>query len=171
MAGITLFKKTAFAVFHLTDRLLDPQVRYRLFDDNYGQAEIAALLGDPKTWVWGIMEKGRPEPAGVVFFSNVNIYRDCTMYACIFNKDNRNKGKLQEVIPDIEKDLLKRACVHSISAYTIGENAASRHLLKKNGFRLVGVKKEGILSKGKYRDLYCFYKGYFPEWEKDDKEK
>ena len=157
MAGIKLLKKNQMQINFVINELLNPDIKKALFDDYYGGNEIALLLYDPRTVVYGVMEQGKPEPVGVIFFSGVRAYRNCDLYAVVFDKSKRNKHKLSSILEKVKIDLVKRYSINSITANVIGKNEASFHLLEKQGFERVGTMKKAIRSNGKYQDLIAYY--------------
>ena len=115
-----------------------------MFDDCLGGGDIQRLLYDPSTVIYGIFSKGKPEPAGVVFFTGVWPYRDCTVYSSIFNKEDRNTGMITEVYGKIKDDIVRRFKIHSVTAQTVGNNSASMKTLEKIGFKKIGTKPRAI---------------------------
>lgn len=144
-------------VDYVVNNLLIPEIHQALFDDLWGYSEIRALMYSPLTKIYGIFHEGKPEPCGVVFFTNVIPYRNCILYSCIFSKEHRGKGKIDSVIEAIKTDFKIRFHPHSAEAQIIGKNEATLHLLKKLGFKEVGVKKKAVFSGGKYKDLTTYY--------------
>lgn len=142
---------------YVINNLLMPDVHQALFDDLWGYTEIRTLLYSPLTKIYGIFHEGKPEPIGVVFFTGVVPYRNCVLYACIFSKEHQGKGKIDSVIDAIKTDFRIRCYPHSVEAQIIGKNEATLHLLKKLGFKEIGVKKKAIFSGGRYRDLTSYY--------------
>jgi RimJ/RimL family protein N-acetyltransferase len=158
MAGIKLIHKDSYVTLnYIINELMKPDVRKALFDDFMGLTEIQSLIYSQATAVYGIMQKGLPEPVGVIFFTGIVPYRDCSLYSCVFSAEDRKKGIINEVIPAVRKDIEKRFLVHSVSANIIGKNDASKHILDKMGFEKIGVKPDFIMVNGKYRDLSYYY--------------
>ncbi len=158
MPGIRHLKKDPATMNYILNELLKPGIREKLFDDIYGLVELGYALHDPRTALYGIFEKGRPEPIGVVFFMGVIAYRNCTLYAVMFDEANRRQGKLFSVCQAIKTDLARRYAVHGVMANVIGDNEASHHLLPKLGFTKQGpALPEGIFAGGKYQDLHTYY--------------
>jgi len=158
MAGIKFIgDKNYVTLNYLANQLIKPEVKKHLFDDGYGWSEVAAVLFNARTVIYGIFSKGRPEPVGVVFFEGVIPYRNATLYACIFSAENRKKGLINDVIPKIKKDIVARFSIHSVVANIIGKNDASSHMLEKMGFKKIGTKKKFLIVGGKYQDLTEFY--------------
>jgi len=164
MAGVKLLTNTYSngqgdaTVDAVINNLLMPDVHQALFDDFWGYSEVWALMYNTRfTKIYGIFHEGKPEPIGVVFFTGVVPHRNCTLYACMFSKEHRGKGKLNSVIDAIKVDFRIRFHPHSVEAKIIGKNEATLHLLKKLGFKEIGVKKKAILSGGRYRDLTEYY--------------
>ena len=158
MAGIKRIKKdSTTTINYIVNELLKPDIRKLLFDDALGGGDISALLNATTTKIYGIFHRGLPEPAGVVFFTGVWPYRDCTVYSAIFDKEDRKKGMVTEVYEQIRKDIVARDAIHSVTAQTVGNNIASMKTLEKIGFKKVGVKPKAIFSEGKYKDITIFY--------------
>lgn len=158
MAGIKLIPKdSTVTIDYIVNELLKPDIRKVLFDDALGGGDIKMLLGAETTKIYGIFSQGLPEPAGVVLFTGVWPYRDCTVYSAIFNKENRKKGMITEIYERIKKDMIDRHAVHSVTAQAVGNNIASMKTLEKIGFKKIGVKPKAIYSGGKYRDITIFY--------------
>ncbi len=158
MAGIRLIKKDNYVTInYIVNELLKPEIRKVLFDDCLGGGDISSLLNAATTKIYGIFAKGLPEPAGVVVFTGVWPYRNCTVYSVIFDKENRKKGMITEVYEQIKKDIIGRFAVHSVTAEAVGNNTASMKTLEMMGFEKIGVKKKAIYSDGKYKDITIFY--------------
>lgn len=158
MAGIGFLEnKDQATINYIVNELLKPENKSVLFDDYLGFSEIAYLMYDKSTAIYAFYEKGKPEPIGVVFFTGVIPYRNTVLYACVFDKKNRNKGIIQDWAEKIQFDLVKRFAVHSVSSNVIDKNEVSAHLLEKLGFEKIGTKKSLLMTKGKYRDLIEYY--------------
>lgn len=157
MAGITFIKKdNYFVIDYIINRLLEPDIKKVLFDDVVGIQELRSVFYNPATVIYAIRHEGKPEPIGTVFFCGVVPYRDSFLYAIIFDKQNRLKGKLTECIEKIKKDIIARFSIHSCTASIIGKNEITEHMLEKLGFKKVGEKKEAVHSGGKYRDITIY---------------
>ena len=158
MPGISFLSKDKYTTLdYIINKLLVPDVKKHLFDDNMGIYGIRAVIYSDSTAVYGIFHKGLPEPCGVMFFTGLFPYRDCYLYSCIFDKEDRKKGILNEIIPKVKNDIQKRFAIHSVSANIIGKNDGSKHILEKMGFEKVGVKPDYIMINGDYRDLSEYY--------------
>ena len=158
MAGIKrITKDSTVTINYIVNELLRPDIRKVLFDDALGGGDISNLLNATTTKIYGIFHKGLPEPAGVVIFTGVWPYRDCTVYSAIFDKENRKKGMITEVYEQIKKDIVARDAIHSVTAQAVGNNIASMKTLEMMGFKKVGVKPKAIFVDGKYKDITTFY--------------
>ena len=158
MAGIKLITKDSYpTINYIINELLKPDIRRVLFDDIMGISEISRLLFDGNTLIYGIFEKGLPEPFGVVFFTGVVPYRDCYLYGAVFSKEDRNQGKITEIYERIKEDITGRFFVSSVTANVIGKNLASTKTLEKVGFKKIGVKPQAIMVGGKKKDLTIYY--------------
>lgn len=160
MAGIKRIKNDDLedlTIKYILSRLVAPEVRQVLFDDIWGYGDMKALIFNSNTRIYGIFAEGKPEPVGVVFFTGVIAYRDCYLYAVVFEKEKRKKGVINQVYEKIKSDIIKRDLVSSFSANVVGNNLASVHILEKLGFKKIGTKKKGIVSGGKSKDLHFYY--------------
>lgn len=163
MAGIKLLNNTInngqrdVTVDYVINCLLMPDIHQALFDDLWGYSEVAALMYSPLTKVYGIFHEGKPEPIGIVFFTNVIPRRDCNLYAAIFSKEHRKQGKITEVHKKIKIDFFARNYPSSVSAYVIEKNPGSSHFLEKMGFKKIGVKEKSIVVNGKYKNLSIYF--------------
>jgi RimJ/RimL family protein N-acetyltransferase len=166
MAGIRYLDKSNWVTInYIINELLKPEVHQVLFDDFWGIGEIAGLMYSLQTVIYSIHEKGKPEPIGCVYFSNVIPYRDCTLSAVIFDPEKRNKGIMTKSDQDklalvkiIENDMRKRFSIHSCTSYVTGDNEGSKRLLERLGFEKLGVKKRVIFSGGEYKDITIYYR-------------
>jgi RimJ/RimL family protein N-acetyltransferase len=171
MASIRLLDKNPIIINFIINELLKPEVHQLLFDDICGLNEIAIVLFDPRTIIYGIYMEGRPEPAGVIYFSNTIPYRSANLSAALFPviymkkektekgivkvpqaENIRNKGIISSIAEKVKEDFFMQYKVRSVFSGVIGENPISEHLLIKLGFTLVGTKKDGVSSGGKYQD-------------------
>ena len=159
MAGLRLltWEKSSTTINYIVNELLKPDVRKVLFDDIVGGGDIELLFKLKTTVIYGIFHRGLPEPVGLVFFTGVWPYRSAVLYSCIFSKENRKKGLINDVVPQIKKDIKERYAIHSVVAHVVGKNDASSHILEKMGFEKVGVKPEFIMSDGKYKSITEYY--------------
>ena len=157
MAGIKKLEKKPEYLNFVIHNLLKPECRFSMFDDMVGWNDLVALLYSPGTVVYGLFEKGRPTPFGVVFFTDVNPYRSCCLWACIFNKEDRGKGKIKPLVNLIKADMVNTYKLHSVVSRVIDGNEASVKFLKSLGFKFVGKKEEYMFVNGKYVDLLEFY--------------
>lgn len=160
MPGIRRIKnldKEDLTMKFIINELLKPEIRQALFDDIWGIESIGMLMQSHLTRIYGVFAEGKPEPIGIVFFTNVFAYRDVNLYAVVFDKSKRNQGVMNEVCPKIKNDFIKRELPHSVSAYVIGKNPVSEHFLEKLGFEKLAVKKKSIISNGKYKDKTEYY--------------
>ena len=134
-----------------------PSVHDSLFDDNWGLESIEALIHHPRTLVYGIFHEGKPEPIGTVFFTGVTSFRNCYLFAAIFDKKDRLQGKMLDVWEKIKTDINIRQRPSSCTACVIGKNLVSSHFLEKIGFKKKGTFEKYIVSNGKRKDVTFYY--------------
>lgn len=157
MAGIKLLEKTNDNMTLIIHKLLQPEIRQYLFDDMIGWQDITATLYAGDTLVYGVFEKGRPVPIGVVFITGVAPYRSGCLFAVNFDKENRGKGKMIGIAPQIASDLITKFKLHSLQSKVIGDNPRSKKILEGFGFEYIGTKKEFIFCGGEYKDVHEYY--------------
>ncbi len=70
----------------------------------------------------------------------------------IAKKEDREKGYGTEVLSLISSYCFSHLGLHQVYANVTGDNTASIRLFEKSNFQKVGVKKDWVLSKGKFKD-------------------
>lgn len=157
MAGIKLLEKKPEHLNFVINELLKPDIRAAMFDDMWGMNDIAIMLYDPITLVYGIFEKGHPVPVGCIIVENLRPFRGCEIHAAIFKSENRNGKRIQAIAKLIKGDLMLKWNVHYAQARVMATNEITKHLLEKLGFTKVGTKPGNIVSGGKYVDVDEYY--------------
>lgn len=70
----------------------------------------------------------------------------------IVNKEDREKGYGTEVLSLISSYCFSHLGLHQVYANVAADNPASLKLFEKSGFQKVGIKKDWVLTKGKFKD-------------------
>lgn len=70
----------------------------------------------------------------------------------IVNKEDREKGYGTEVLSLISSYCFSHLGLHQVYANVAADNTASIRLFEKSNFQKVGVKKDWVLVKGKFKD-------------------
>ncbi|HSP40814.1 MAG TPA: GNAT family protein [Gillisia sp.] len=70
----------------------------------------------------------------------------------IINKEDREKGYGTEVLSLITSYCFTHLGLHQIYANVAADNPASIRLFEKSNFKKVGIKKDWVLTKGKFKD-------------------
>lgn len=70
----------------------------------------------------------------------------------IVNKEDREKGYGTEVLSLISSYCFSHLGLHQVYANVAADNPASLRLFEKSGFQKVGIKKDWVLTKGKFKD-------------------
>lgn len=70
----------------------------------------------------------------------------------IVNKEDREKGYGTEVLSLITSYCFTHLGLHQIYANVAADNPASIRLFEKSNFKKVGIKKDWVLTKGKFKD-------------------
>ncbi|MFA6908310.1 MAG: GNAT family protein [Patescibacteria group bacterium] len=73
-------------------------------------------------------------------------------------KEFRNKGIMQEAVGAITRFGFAQLKLQRIEATVDITNKASRRVLEKNGFKVEGVQKKGVMHRGQLRDVYMLAK-------------
>jgi len=157
LAGIKLLDKRPEHLNYIINELLKPELRTVMFDDMIGMAELAVMLYEPFTFVYGIFEKGHPVPTGCVILDGLRPFRGCELHAAIFKPENRNAKRIQAIANLIKGDLMFRWHLHYASARVISTNVTSKHLLEKLGFTKIGTKPGNVFAGGAYQDVDEYY--------------
>jgi len=156
MAGIKLLDKKPEHLNYIISELIRPENRTFFLDDMDGWEDVALMLYNPKSIVYGIFEKGRPVPIGTVFITGTTPFRSGIINAIIFDPENRGAGKLRSVVEQVKHDLLYRWHLHSIEARVIGDNAVVAGLLDTLGFIKCGKLPENVMVGGKFCDVNIY---------------
>jgi RimJ/RimL family protein N-acetyltransferase len=82
--------------------------------------------------------------------------RDATAAILIGEKSHQNKGLASEAIAVRNAFAFRRLRLHKISATTVATNTATRKLLERAGYRLVGTSREEAHIAGKRHDVLLF---------------
>lgn len=157
MAGIKELEKRPANLDYIVNEMLRPELRYLMFDDCLGWAEIQAALYDLSTVVYGIFEKGHPVPIGTIILNGVRPYRGCQLHIAIFKKENRGQKKIQGLVAQLKHDLVVKWKLHHVEARILSTNAHAKHLVEKFGMKKIGTKPGSILCNGEYADVDEYY--------------
>jgi len=76
----------------------------------------------------------------------------------VLDENNRNKGAGGEALSLVCEYAFKVLNVRQVYVNVLEDNEASIHLFKKQGFKLMGSKKDWILSEGRFKDELLFQK-------------
>src|SRR5690606_29073108 len=81
----------------------------------------------------------------------------------IVNSENREKGYGTEVLSLITQYCFTHLGLHQVYANVLADNLASIKLFEKSNFEKIGVKKDWVLIKGKFKDeiLYQLINVYY----------
>jgi len=159
MAGIKRLEKTPDYINFLTNNLLVPDTRKALFDDALGWEHISAMLYSPSTIIYGIFERGLPEPIGMVVFVGVMPYRGCDIKAVIFDPEKRKQGLFSQFIDNILIEVITDNRLRYVSARVIGDkqNDALNGFLEKLGFKYLCRREDSVFSGGEYQNVHEYH--------------
>ena len=74
----------------------------------------------------------------------------------IVNNENREKGYGTEVLSLITQYCFTHLGLHQVYANVLADNVASIKLFKKSNFEKIGIKKDWVLIKGKFKDQILY---------------
>lgn len=92
-------------------------------------------------------------PLGLIDIFDLNPKdRRAALGILIINKEDRGKGYGDEVLSLICNYCFQHLGLHQVYANVSVDNLSSRRLFERKSFQQVGVKKDWILIKGKFKD-------------------
>lgn len=109
-----------------------------------------------KTINFGIFLKS--ELIGKIRISNIILgsFRSATIgYA--LSKDHLNEGYMSEALGLVCRYAFKDLELHRLEASTLIDNTPSQHVLKNNGFQLLGLNPKYLQINGMWQDHYTYY--------------
>jgi [ribosomal protein S5]-alanine N-acetyltransferase len=103
---------------------------------------IKGDMAEGKTVSWGITQKGSDEHIGNISYWRILPEHGYAEMGYMLWKTHWRKGIMEEAIRAVLKYGFETMNLHRVEANTDPENASSRLLLEKIGFRLEGLYKE-----------------------------
>ena len=122
---------------------------YTLEYINYLQARYKT--GD--FYDWGVVVKESGRMIGTCGFTRFDYVNNSAEIGYVLNSDYHGHGIATEAVTKILEFGFDRLNLNRIEGRYMVENAASRRVMEKCGMRFEGVRREGMLIKGKYRDI------------------
>ena len=108
-------------------------------------------LGD--FYDWAVVLKRENKMIGTCGFTRFHMQHDCGEIGYVINPSYRGQGLACEAVRAVMAFGLERLGLHPIEAKYIDGNEASRRVMEKAGMTFEGVRREGMLIKGRYRDI------------------
>ncbi len=102
---------------------------------------------------WGVVDKKDGKMIGTCGFTRFDYLNNSAEVGYVLNKVYHNRGIATEAVAEVMKFGFERLALNRIECKYIIGNDASRKVMEKSGMRFEGVRREGMLIKGIYRDI------------------
>ena len=102
---------------------------------------------------WAIIWKDTGKMIGTCGFTRFDYGNNCGEIGYALNRDYHGLGIATEAVAAAVQFGFKRLGLNRIEGKFISSNSASKRVMEKNGMIFEGVHREGMLIKGKYRDI------------------
>ncbi len=102
---------------------------------------------------WAITLKGSGKMIGTCGFTSFDFTNDGAEVGYVLNPEYRGQGLVPEALLAVLEFGFDNLLLHRAEAKYIVGNDASRKVMEKVGMKFEGVKREGMLIKGKFRDI------------------
>ncbi len=102
---------------------------------------------------WGIILRSENKMIGTCGFTRFDYVNNSAEIGYVLNSAYHGKGIAAEASAKVVEFGFKRLGLNRIECKYIIGNDASRRVMEKNGMTFEGVRREGMLIKGKYRDI------------------
>lgn len=120
-------------------------------------AAVVLFVGGlrPDVILWTIAHDGKP--IGHCLIRTIDrARRHATAAVLIGERAAQGKGFAAEAIAIRNEFVFDRLHLEALTATALAENAASRRVLEKSGYRLVGLAAGGVVVAGRRQDLMLF---------------
>ncbi len=102
---------------------------------------------------WGIVYKNTGKMIGTCGFTRFDYVNNSAEIGFVLNKSYHRQGIAAEAASIVIKFGFERLGLNRIESKFIIENDASRQVMEKLGMKFEGIRREGMLIKGIYRDI------------------
>ncbi len=102
---------------------------------------------------WAIVCRKSGKMIGTCGFSRFDFPNDSAELGYVINPTFKGQGIATEVTARVIRFGFENLSLNRIECKFIPENIASRRVMEKNGMTFEGVRREGMLIKGRYRDI------------------
>lgn len=108
-------------------------------------------VGDFFDWAITLKESGKM--IGTCGFTSFDYANDSAEMGYVLNPEYRGRGIVPEALQAIMKFGFDNLGLHRAEAKFIEGNDASRRVMEKVGMSFEGIRREGMLIKGKYKNI------------------
>ncbi|MEE0967924.1 MAG: GNAT family protein [Clostridia bacterium] len=108
-------------------------------------------VGDFFDWAVTLSESGKM--IGTCGFTSFDYTNDCAEMGYVLNPKYRGNAIMPEALHALMKFGFENLPLHRIEAKFIEGNHASRRVMEKVGMRFEGIRRDGMLIKGEYRNI------------------
>ena len=102
---------------------------------------------------WAIIHKELNKMIGTCGFTRFDFRHDCGEIGYVINPAFQGQGIATEAVARVIRFGFENLGLNRVECKFLPENSASRRVMEKNGMILEGVRRQGMLIKGEYRDV------------------
>ncbi len=102
---------------------------------------------------WAVVCKDSGKMIGTCGFTRFDYPSNAAEIGYVLNPDYHGQGIATEVLARVIRFGFEKLALNRIECRYMIENPASRRVMEKNGMSFEGVCREGMLIKGKYRNI------------------
>ena len=102
---------------------------------------------------WAVVVKATGKMVGTCGFTRFDYTNNSAEIGYVLNPDYHGQGIATEAVKEILKFGFERLSLNRIEGKYMVENGASRRVMEKCGMVFEGVRREGMLIKGRYRNV------------------
>lgn len=102
---------------------------------------------------WAIVWRDTGKMIGTCGFTRFDYPNDSAEIGYVLNPEYHGLGIVTEAVKAVIEFGFSNLALNRIEGRYIAENLASRRVMEKNGMIYEGIRREGMLIKGRYRDI------------------
>ena len=102
---------------------------------------------------WGVVVKSNNKMIGTCGFTRFDYVNNSAEIGYVLNSEYHGMGFAVEAASEVIKFGFEKLGLNRIECKYIIGNDASRRVMEKNGMSFEGIRREGMLIKGVYRDI------------------
>ncbi len=102
---------------------------------------------------WGVINRSDKKMIGTCGFTRFDYVNNSAEIGYVLNSAYHGRGIATEAAAEVIKFGFEKLLLNRIECKYIIGNDASRRVMEKNGMKFEGIRREGMLIKGMYRDI------------------